>query len=410
MPDYKMSLLVPGKTLITERWYALASIGDVITEERTHLLAVGEIVVLQETFQLNIFGGLKRVFERFVSYSRKIAAIGNTGIDVHLQGVFANGFDPSEAYLSWYSQDFTVNIQKVPNVGGSIGSVDGAYDETYPAYADLFGYTGCGEYDFGLRAEGWVDTYRNVNNLGGVELIVSKITMSKWEVLFRDATAVPADTDCDGIDDDGGPIDPPPPPTEPPVPEGSYRGIECDSPRLWLHVANGKKVDTLHTLPGSSAFVGAPQEVEYWKQLRAQSKEGVLFGLGRSGGASKVFASRDGGQTFAEELKSVDCYSGVIEYDSERRLLMFWTEESPPDPVPAGYQGAVTLYASRDSGVTWDDPVSVQYASADLEARLLGSTYEPRNGAEVFLLVKIGGDTKILNSNDGGRSFELRFE
>lgn len=63
---------------------------------------------------------------------------------------------------------------------------------------------------------------------------------------------------------------------------------------------------------------------------------------------------------------------------------------------------------SRDSGVTWDDAVDVQYEEADLEARLMGTCYEPRNGAEAFLLVKMGDDTKILSSNDGGRSFELR--
>lgn len=334
MADFVINLMVPGKTVVTERWYALASIGDVITDEQTHLLAIGEIVVLQETFQVTPFGFFKRVFERFVSFSRKIAVIGESGIDIHLKGVFENGFDPSLLFLSWQSQDFTVQYREVPDViGVNIGSPDGSYNETYAAYADLHGYTGCATYDFGLKADGYAESHINSGNSGGVEMIVSKITMEKWELIFRDATAVPTDTDCDGIDDnEGGGGNPPGGPGNEAEDASGYRGIECDSPREWLHYANGKKIDTLHTISGSSVFVGAVQPVDYWKSLRSSVKEGILYGLGRSGGAAKVFASLDGGQTFGEELKSVDCYSAAMEYDSERRLLMLWTEGSPPEP------------------------------------------------------------------------------
>ena len=222
-----------------------------------------------------------------------------------------------------------------------------------------------------------------------------------WLFSVCDALPDPGDgTDGDDDDDDtpNGPG------------SGVYRALKADSPRGWLHVANEAAIQTKHIVPGTAAFASGTHGVKWWKQFDVDTRSGTFFALGRATGTSevsKVFRSDDGGLTM-EEVLSVTANSTVMQYDSQNKWLIVLTEAEPAAPSDPLSNGAVSVRISRNNGETFESPVTCQYAGGTLSARLLGMTYAEREGAELFLLCRIGNQTKLLSSTDGGTKWEAR--
>lgn len=191
---------------------------------------------------------------------------------------------------------------------------------------------------------------------------------------------------------------------------GELRAIRADSVRGWLHIAEDARIRTRHIVNGSQAFLSGSHGVSKWKQFRVDTREeGLFVGLGRAvgGGTSKVFISHDGGLS-VEEVFSVECHSAVIEQLSEPKWLLLLKEATPPDVMDPLSVGAVTRYLSRDGLVTFESLGAVTLEGSALSARLLGMTYDERNGGEVILLCRIGSETKLLSSTDVGNTWEER--
>lgn len=191
---------------------------------------------------------------------------------------------------------------------------------------------------------------------------------------------------------------------------GVYRAIKADSPRGWLHVANEAAIETKHIVPGTPAFASGIHGVKWWKQFDVDVRNGLLFALGRATGdaeISKVFVSEDGGLS-VQEVLSVTANSTVMQYDSQNKWLIVLKEAEPPSPSDPLSNGVVSMQVSRNHGESFESPVTCEYAGGTLSARLLGMTYADREGAELFLLCRIGAQTKLLNSTDGGKKWEAR--
>jgi hypothetical protein len=217
--------------------------------------------------------------------------------------------------------------------------------------------------------------------------------------LFSSCDSLPDDGDDDDEDDDDD--------DDPNSGSGLYRAIKADSERAYLHIGNEAAIETLNIVDGSEAFASGSHAVKWWKQFDYDRRQGRFYGLGRDteGGSSHVKYSEDGGMSMTE-VYEVECNSAVIQMDSEKRLLVLLAEGTPPDPEDDESNGAVTLYVCED-GTTFDNEGSPQYNSANLSARLLGMTYDPRSGGALFLLCQIAADKKILKSEDSGKSWTL---
>lgn len=190
---------------------------------------------------------------------------------------------------------------------------------------------------------------------------------------------------------------------------GLYRAVKVDQARGWLHVGNEAAVDTKHIVPGTAAFSSGSHGVRWWKQFDVDERSGTLFLLGRSttAGFSKLFTSSDGGLSI-EEVLNVECNSTVMKYDSQNKWLVVLTEAEPPTPSDPNSNGVVSMRISRNNGESFESPVTCEYLTGSLSARLLGMTYAEREGAELFLLCQIGAQKKLLSSTDGGKKWEAR--
>ena len=232
----------------------------------------------------------------------------------------------------------------------------------------------------------------------------SPITISNlriWLEYQSGCTPLPDNPDEEDDDDDDDDDDPN-------SGSGLYRAIKADSERAYLHIGNEAAIETLNIVDGSEAFASGSHAVKWWKQFDYDRRQGRLYGLGRDteGDSSHVKYSEDGGMSMTE-VYEVDCNSAVIQMDSEKKLLILLAEGTPPDPEDDESNGAVTLYVCED-GTTFENEGSPQYNSANLSARLLGMTYDPRSGGALFLLCSIGAETgQVLKSEDSGKSWSL---
>jgi hypothetical protein len=223
-----------------------------------------------------------------------------------------------------------------------------------------------------------------------------------YMVLWTDDPCAPTGGGGDDDDDDDDEI-----PNGPSA--GLYRAIKADQARGWLHVGNEAAVDTKHIVPGSAAFSSGSHGVKWWKQFDVDERSGTLFLLGRSvtDGFSKLFTSSDGGLSI-EEILNVECNSVVMKYDSQNKWLVVLTEADPPAPSDPNSNGVVSMRISRNNGESFESPVTCEYLTGSLSARLLGMDYAEREGAELFLLCQIGAQKKLLSSTDGGKKWEAR--
>ena len=223
--------------------------------------------------------------------------------------------------------------------------------------------------------------------------------------LFYDTGCTPIDGGGGGGGDDDDDDDD----DDPDSGSGLYRAIKADQARGWLHVGNEAAVDTKHIVPGTAAFASGSHGVKWWKMFDVDERSGMLYLLGRATGTgvSKLFRSDSGGLS-VEEVLSVECNSAAMVFDDQNKWLVLLTEAEPPTPSDPNSNGVVSLRLSRDGGNTFESPVTCQYLSGSLSARLLGMTYAEREGAELFLLCQIGNQKKLLSSTDGGRKWEAR--
>lgn len=180
-----------------------------------------------------------------------------------------------------------------------------------------------------------------------------------------------------------------------------FRAIEADSPRAWLHLSDGKRILTDHTVSGLPAFEsGEYANVDYWHRLRTDARRGVLYALGKEGSTTfRLYVSEDGGVTGVERL-TMTASSAIIEVDSERGVVALWYSDGADSDK-------VYRTQSTDGGVTWSSPETVSYASALLYGLLLDGAHDPRMDGRLFIVITISGDTRVLRSDDLGQSFLL---
>lgn len=185
--------------------------------------------------------------------------------------------------------------------------------------------------------------------------------------------------------------------------EGSAAAIEVDGPRQWVHVGGGQQIKTYDNA-FNSLFSGT-FPVTTWRKLRADPRFGSLAALGWTAGVTpkySVWLSTDGGQT-ANKISEVSATSSILERDSERNWLLWFTADGA---------NLVSVQISLDGGQTYAAPVPVNLdTGGQLQAALLDSCQDCRSGGRLGLICAPGSDPKtpgttaVMVSDDGGLTF-----
>lgn len=178
---------------------------------------------------------------------------------------------------------------------------------------------------------------------------------------------------------------------------GTWRAIEADSARAWIHLSDNAQVATYQTLDWIEAQRSPAYAVSSWRKFRLDPRTGNLLMLGTQGATLRVYLSSDGGYSGAEVL-NVTATSGVIERDSERGLLVFLWENG----------AVVQRQISQDGGATWGAAANVKMDGSNMNAiTLVDMTQDPRWGL-MALVINIGGSFKVLISDDDGENWATR--
>jgi hypothetical protein len=177
----------------------------------------------------------------------------------------------------------------------------------------------------------------------------------------------------------------------------SYRCVEYDYPRNWLHTSDSKKIKSVHAYD-FAALMKSNDFAYTWMRLRTNPHDGSLLMLGITPATQPPYLyhvcfSTDGGLTM-KELFSMTANSAQIEHDLARGLWVLLYE--------AG--GAVQRCTCSDASdmSSWTSPVSLA-----LSATLLDCAYDRRYG-RMALAVTAGTVTKVLSSDDSGETWTER--
>jgi hypothetical protein len=201
--------------------------------------------------------------------------------------------------------------------------------------------------------------------------------------------------------------------TGPPGGAPNTSAIEADGPRRWVHVGNNQNIST-YNQNFDLVFVGS-YPVDQWCKLRYDPRFGALAGLARTyvkdahgviipstSAIYSVWLSTDGGQT-ANKISEVSATSSILERDSERNWLLWFTADST---------NLVSVQISKDGGQTYAAAVAVHLdTGAQLQAALLDSCQDCRTGGRVGMICSLGsnpavvGTTAVMVSDDGGLTF-----
>lgn len=176
----------------------------------------------------------------------------------------------------------------------------------------------------------------------------------------------------------------------------SLGAIEADGPRAWLHVAYGKRIRTYNLWGWDIVQESGEYAVDSWLKLRTDPRRGSLHMLSDDGaGTLGVWASYDGGMT-GTEVATVTATSAAIEVDSERGAYVCLYENG----------GNVQVQQSGDAGATWTAATDALYLGAAFTGTVIDMARDARRDV-LLLALESGGAISIYGSRDLGLTWEL---